>query len=60
MGVGGTKEGHVTLYVKNIFDVLQRQVKLCEKRDIMLHLERKQRIPEEISLNMTTTFFNEC
>lgn len=42
-------EVHGPLYVKDFCEVLQRQVKLPEKEDIMLHPEQKERMSEVTS-----------
>lgn len=56
----GNNDGHGTLYMKRFYELLQGQVKLCRREDIMLHLDRKERIFKVILQSITTVFFNRC
>lgn len=49
-------EGHGTLFVKIVCEVLQNQVELYREKDITFYLERKESIFEVISPSMTTMF----
>lgn len=51
-------ELHVIPQVNNVCEVLQRQLELYGKKDIMLHPEQKERISELISPSRTRTFFS--
>lgn len=55
--VGRKNKGQGNLYVKRVFEALQRQAKLCERDDSMLYPERKEDVSAVISPITTTTLF---
>lgn len=57
---GKRNEFQGTRFMKNIFELLYRQVKFCGKENTMVHPKRKEGLSETISPNMTTNFFNTC
>lgn len=59
-GRGRHNKPNGCLYEENVCKVLQRQVELCGKEDIVFQLDRKECISKVNSSHMNKTFVSTC